>query len=248
MVTVDGSPRGAKYGVDAPYLLPVAGVVCLANVVIVAISRSVGPVIGACAALMCVGLGLNASRRGKFLVWTELLNDLHLKGDERILDLGCGRGAVLLATAKRLNKGHAIGGDIWNRFDQSGNSVGSTRQASRTADSQHDGVTISRWDVRCRRLKYRDPQHQRSNRAGSGGRRSGASVRSSVNSIGAIPSCRIRYGRCGHDIRVCISGFADTRMMCCQDQNHRRGPNESRRRRHCQTSALERECFLTKQW
>jgi len=35
---------------------------------------------------------------------------------------------VLLATAKRLNRGHAIGVDIWNRFDQSGNSVDSTRR------------------------------------------------------------------------------------------------------------------------
>ena len=128
MVTVDGSPRRARYGVDAPYLLPVAGVVSLANVVVAAMSRSVGPVIAACAVLVSVGLALHTSRRGKFLVWTELLDDLQLKGDERILDLGCGRGAVLLATAKRLNRGHAIGVDIWNRFDQSGNSVDSTRR------------------------------------------------------------------------------------------------------------------------
>jgi len=129
MVTVDGSsPRRARYGVDAPYLLPVAGVVSIANVVVAAMSRSVGPVIAACAVLVSVGLALHTSRRGKFLVWTELLDDLQLEGDERILDLGCGRGAVLLATAKRLNRGHAIGVDIWNRFDQSGNSVDSTRR------------------------------------------------------------------------------------------------------------------------
>jgi len=31
--------------------------------------------------------------RGKFLVWAELLDQLNLRGDERILDMGCGRGA-----------------------------------------------------------------------------------------------------------------------------------------------------------
>jgi cyclopropane fatty-acyl-phospholipid synthase-like methyltransferase len=29
-----------------------------------------------------------------------LLDQLHLRGDERILDLGCGRGAVLLMAAQ----------------------------------------------------------------------------------------------------------------------------------------------------
>jgi ubiquinone/menaquinone biosynthesis C-methylase UbiE len=38
-----------------------------------------------------------------------------------VLDLGCGRGAVLLATAKLLPHGRAIGVDIW-RADQTGNS------------------------------------------------------------------------------------------------------------------------------
>ena len=42
-----------------------------------------------------VGLYLDATLRGKFVVWAQLLDTLGLRGDERILDLGWGnRGSV----------------------------------------------------------------------------------------------------------------------------------------------------------
>jgi cyclopropane fatty-acyl-phospholipid synthase-like methyltransferase len=41
------------------------------------------------------------------VVWAELLDGLRLRGDERILDLGCGRGAVLLMAAQHLTTGRA---------------------------------------------------------------------------------------------------------------------------------------------
>ena len=63
-----------------------------------------------------------STRRGKLLVWSELLDDLHLRGDEQVLDMGCGRGAVLSMAAKRLDRGHAFGLDLWSTVDQSGNS------------------------------------------------------------------------------------------------------------------------------
>jgi arsenite methyltransferase len=46
---------------------------------------------------------------------------LNLLGDEQILDMGCGRGAVLLMAASLLNEGKATGVDIWSTSDQSGN-------------------------------------------------------------------------------------------------------------------------------
>lgn len=72
-----------------------------------------------------VGWYLYATRRGKFAVWADILDDLQLTGDETVLDLGCGRGAVLCAAAKRLPRGRVIGVDLW-QADQTDNSATAT--------------------------------------------------------------------------------------------------------------------------
>ncbi|MGH3558087.1 MAG: class I SAM-dependent methyltransferase [Mycobacterium sp.] len=70
-------------------------------------------------------LYIYATRAGKFVVWNRILDDLRLQGDETVLDMGCGRGAVLLAAAKRLPHGRAIGVDLW-QADQTDNSPSAT--------------------------------------------------------------------------------------------------------------------------
>jgi arsenite methyltransferase len=77
------------------------------------------------AILTTVASFVRATRIGKFEVWAEILDGLRLRGDETLLDLGCGRGAVLLAAAKLLSNGRAIGVDIW-RADQTDNSPENT--------------------------------------------------------------------------------------------------------------------------
>jgi SAM-dependent methyltransferase len=125
--------RKGSYGIDAPYVLPILGVLFVANVVSGVVSGTVWPFVGATAVLACASCGLYTSRRGKFMVWAELLDQLQLRGDELILDLGCGRGAVLLLAAQRLTRGRAVGVDMWASGDQSGNSAEATR---RNADSE----------------------------------------------------------------------------------------------------------------
>lgn len=71
-----------------------------------------------------------ATRVGKFAVWGELLSELGLRGDERLLDLGCGRGAVLLTAARFVPRGRAVGIDLW-RPNQTGNSMEATLRNAR---------------------------------------------------------------------------------------------------------------------
>ncbi|HZL99741.1 MAG TPA: class I SAM-dependent methyltransferase [Planctomycetota bacterium] len=129
------SARTPAYGVDAGYLIPLAGLLTLGIVVTAAALHAWVPLIAACTSLSFLGTGLHTSRRGKFLAWEEVLDELHLRGDERVLDLGCGRGAVLMAAARRLTSGRGVGVDIWSRADQSGNLVDAT-----LANAEAEGV------------------------------------------------------------------------------------------------------------
>ena len=42
---------------------------------------------------------LYSTGRGKRALWAELLDELSLRGEEQVLDVGCGRGAVLMLAA-----------------------------------------------------------------------------------------------------------------------------------------------------
>jgi arsenite methyltransferase len=137
--------RGA-YGIDAPYLLLVPAVLTIANLVNGFISKTLWPFLAAALVLGCSGFGLYASRRGKFVVWAELLRNLKLRGDERVLDLGCGRGAVLLLAAQHLTTGRAVGVDLWRVKDQSGNAVEATRRNA-VAEGVADRVELHTADM-----------------------------------------------------------------------------------------------------
>jgi arsenite methyltransferase len=120
--------RRGSYGIDAPYLLPIPLALIFANIVQGLISGTAWPFVAAAGVTICMGFGLYASVRGKFVVWAGLLDQLELKGHERVLDLGCGRGAVLLLAAECLSSGRAVGVDRWRKADQSGNSAEATRR------------------------------------------------------------------------------------------------------------------------
>jgi ubiquinone/menaquinone biosynthesis C-methylase UbiE len=50
------------------------------------------------------------------------------RGDEKVLDVGCGRGLLLAGAAKRLTSGRATGIDIWSAEDMAGNSEAATER------------------------------------------------------------------------------------------------------------------------
>ena len=47
---------------------------------------------------------------------------LELKGNEKVLDVGCGLGKMTIGVAKHLNTGRVIGIDIWSKTEIPGNS------------------------------------------------------------------------------------------------------------------------------
>ncbi|BAL89727.1 putative methyltransferase [Actinoplanes missouriensis 431] len=124
-------PAG-EYGIDAPRLLIVPVVLVGAGVAQAVAQQTFWPLVGCALILLCCALAFYASRVGKFVVWGRLLDGLKLRGDERILDLGCGRGALLISAALRVPAGRAVGVDLW-RADQSGNGPDATRRNAAAA-------------------------------------------------------------------------------------------------------------------
>src|SRR6266853_2572517 len=115
------------------FTIPVLGVICIVCAIIF---------------LFSAASYVYTTRRGKFQVWAEILLRLGLRGDEQIIDLGCGRGAVLLMADDLLPRGKATGIDVWKTNEQSGNALAITQQNAeregvaervelRTADMQH---------------------------------------------------------------------------------------------------------------
>jgi SAM-dependent methyltransferase len=146
--------RGA-YGVDAPIVpLMLAGfgaIGLILGVLNIAVWHSTPwAIVGfvyAAFFLLSAASYLYTTRAGKFQVWAAILTDLRLRGDERALDLGCGRGAVLLMTAQLLPNGTATGVDIWKTGDQSGNNQAAT-EANARAEGVADRVELLTADMR----------------------------------------------------------------------------------------------------
>lgn len=76
------------------------------------------------ACLVTAGLMLLYSKVGKMRHRDRMIRMATLKGDEQVLDVGTGRGLLLIAAAKKLSKcdgGRAVGIDIWKASDLSEN-------------------------------------------------------------------------------------------------------------------------------
>jgi ubiquinone/menaquinone biosynthesis C-methylase UbiE len=71
--------------------------------------------------LINVGGMLWYSKVGKLRQRERLLDLVSWRGDERVLDVGCGRGLLLVGAARRLTSGKATGVDIWQRKSMVGN-------------------------------------------------------------------------------------------------------------------------------
>jgi arsenite methyltransferase len=107
-------------------------------------------------ALACAAIGwfkIHSSRDGKLHLREQLLDQLALKGDEKVLDVGCGRGLLAIGAAKRLKTGKVTGIDLWNPQDLSGNSADAAKENAK-AEGVADRVRFETGDAR--KLVYPD--------------------------------------------------------------------------------------------
>jgi ubiquinone/menaquinone biosynthesis C-methylase UbiE len=138
--------RRGSYGIDAPYAPAFIAILVVIYLVLAIISGRPMFLLAALFILAILGFYLHGTLRGKFHLWAELLDSLNLRGDERILDMGCGRGAVLLMAAQHLTTGRAVGLDLWRTIDQSGNSAEAT-QRNAVAEGVADRIELHTGDM-----------------------------------------------------------------------------------------------------
>jgi ubiquinone/menaquinone biosynthesis C-methylase UbiE len=97
--------------------------------------------------LATAGVMLWGSKVGKLRMRDRLLDGIPWRGDEQVLDVGCGRGLLLLGAAKRLRTGKAVGVDLWQKEDLSGNRP-EAAHANARAEGVADRVEIQDGDAR----------------------------------------------------------------------------------------------------
>ena len=77
---------------------------------------------------------------------SELPRIIELRGDERVLDVGCGLGKMTIGIAKALKEGKVIGIDIWDKMEISGNSP-ERAYANARLEGVHDKVEFRTGNV-----------------------------------------------------------------------------------------------------
>lgn len=98
--------------------------------------------------MLLVGLMYFSSKVGKFWQRDKLLKNITWKETEKVLDVGCGSGLLLIGAAKKLNQGgKAIGIDIWSDADLSNNTAELTLQNA-DLEGVKDRVEVMTADVR----------------------------------------------------------------------------------------------------
>jgi SAM-dependent methyltransferase len=96
--------------------------------------------------LSAVGMVLY-SMVGKLRIRDEILGQIAWRGDEMVLDAGCGRGLFLIGAARRLTSGKAIGLDRWVPGALTGNRPEAALENARR-EGVFDRVEVKAGDVR----------------------------------------------------------------------------------------------------
>jgi cyclopropane fatty-acyl-phospholipid synthase-like methyltransferase len=143
--------RPADYGIDAPGVIRNFFVLGAALVALGSWIRN--PWVGSSliwwgvAWIACSLFMVLYAKRGKFRHRDRMLGMISWTGQETVLDVGTGRGQLMIGAAKRLTSGRSIGIDIWNAEDLSDNRVENTLKNVR-AEGVEGRTEIRSEDVR----------------------------------------------------------------------------------------------------
>jgi arsenite methyltransferase len=123
----------ASYGVDAPGVIRnlfIAGLVAIIISIFFPVIQ-IGSVTIIASGFIWIGIGFAAggvlmlaySLSGKYKHRDRMLNLIKWTGTEQVLDIGTGKGLLMIGAAKKLTTGKSTGIDIWNSADLTGNNV-----------------------------------------------------------------------------------------------------------------------------
>ena len=100
----------ANYGIDSPYIIAGESII---GVILIGLTwvyphlfglpaRWIGLAAGLLLLSSAAGM-MSYSKSGKLRIRDQVLESIPWNGDEMVLDLGCGRGLLLVGAARRLN-------------------------------------------------------------------------------------------------------------------------------------------------
>jgi arsenite methyltransferase len=157
--------RNINYGIDAPGVVRniflSGGISMLAGIILFLVPRSwhaqqflAWPLISIGFTLLAQGMVmLWGSKYGKLRLRDRLIGSIAWRGDEQVLDVGCGHGLMLIGPAKRLRSGNAVGIDLWQAVDQADNS----REATwRNVEMENVAERVGLVDGDARKLPFEE--------------------------------------------------------------------------------------------
>jgi len=166
-LNADAQSQRPNYGIDAPdvvrrfIVIGILGVVCGYIAGELAGHGRLGWMRWLVVPLWCIGITffiqglvmLWGSKVGKLRLRDKVIASIPWRGDEIVLDVGCGHGLMLIAAAKQLKTGKAIGVDLWQAEDQAGNSPEATQHNIRL---ENVAAKIELKDGDARKLEFAD--------------------------------------------------------------------------------------------
>jgi SAM-dependent methyltransferase len=152
--------RKPNYGIDSPgIILGEAAIGTIALVCAIFFPRIFGhnlrwlEIAIAVEFLALAASMLAYSKSGKMAIRDAILGSIPWRGDERVLDAGCGRGLLLIGAARCVPQGSSVGIDKWVRGALTGNGA---EAVLRNAEAEGVAARIEVTEGDVRRLPFPD--------------------------------------------------------------------------------------------